>query len=68
MSKGDFSPYTLEMYAYGVYLMHGGDPERFEDLTMDQIQIMITSYMGTQKHIIDIFYKMFKAFRGIDDD
>ena len=27
----------IHMMAYGLYLMHGGDPEKFQDLTVDDI-------------------------------
>ncbi len=67
MSKGEFSPVSAEMYAFGIYLMHGGDPDRFADLTQDQIQILLTAYTCTIRRILDMFIKMFKAMAGVKD-
>lgn len=36
------------MMAYGVYLMNGGRREDFMELTADDVQIMLTTYLGTQ--------------------
>ena len=47
--------------------MHGGDPDAFLDLSMDQVQILITSYVCTQKRIMDGQFKMLKAVAGIKD-
>lgn len=68
VTKGNFSPMTLEMYAFGVYLMHGGDPDNFAKLDIDQMQILITSYICTQRHTLDILFKMLKGVMGIKDD
>lgn len=67
VSKGEFSPVSAEIYAFGIYLMHGGDPDKFADLTQDQIQILLTAYTCTVRRFIDSFYKMFKAMAGVKD-
>ena len=48
--------------------MHGGDPDNFEKLDYDQMQILITSYVCTQRHILDSIFKMLKGVMGIKDD
>ncbi len=56
------------MYAYGIYLMHGGDPGKFAELTQDEIQILLTTYTGTIKQITDVIFKMLKAMLGAGND
>jgi hypothetical protein len=45
----DLSEEETMMYVYGLYLMHGGSPEKFDDLTMTDIQLMYVAYLGEQK-------------------
>lgn len=53
--------------AYGLYLMNGGTPEGFDNLTTEDVQIMYSAYIGTMtnmrreiiKDLIKIFQKMF---------
>lgn len=42
------------MAAYGIYLMNGGRPDDFLDFTPDDVQIMLSTYMGLQKRQADI--------------
>ena len=37
------------LFAYGIYISNGGNPSDFMDLSMEDIQIMFTAYMGAQK-------------------
>ena len=37
------------LFAYGIYLSNGGTPSDFMDLSVEDIQIMFTAYMGAQK-------------------
>lgn len=63
------SPQIAFAQAYGLYLMNGGTPEGFMQLTEDDIQIMYTSYMSTlvnnrrelMKDIVKVLEKMLKA-------
>ena len=32
--------------AYGIYLMHGGDPSAFDRLSEEDLDIMLNTYMG----------------------
>lgn len=45
--RGEFSPQSAGLYAYGIYLMHGGTPEGFESLSETDIHIMLASYTCT---------------------
>lgn len=45
---GSFSPGSSLIAAYGLYLMNGGTPSGFEELTDEDIQIMLTTYNGYQ--------------------
>ena len=38
------------MEAYGLYLAHGGRPDGFMDMTVDDIQMMYTSYTVMNKN------------------
>lgn len=70
MATGEgISPDIALRQAYGLYLMHGGTPDGFEDLTPDDVQIMYSAYMATMaydrheliKDIIKIIEAMFKV-------
>ena len=63
------SPKIAFTQAYGLYLMHGGTPEGFMQLTEDDVQTMYTSYISTLandrrelvKDIVKILEKMLKV-------
>ena len=70
MATGEgISPDIALRQAYCLYLMHGGTPDGFEDLTPDDVQIMYSAYMATMaydrheliKDIIKIIEAMFKV-------
>lgn len=46
--KGTMTDDMARIYVYGRYLMHGGDPDRFGDLTTEDLQIMCIVDLGTQ--------------------
>lgn len=50
MMSGNMSPDMSVMNVYGLYLAHGGTPDRFMDMTMDDIQTMYTSFMALNKN------------------
>lgn len=50
MIKENKSPDVSVMEAYGVYLAHGGTPNGFMDMTLDDIQIMYTAYAVQNKN------------------
>lgn len=37
------------LFAYGIYLSNGGTPSDFMEMTIDDVQIMLTAYLGAQK-------------------
>lgn len=37
------------LFAYGIYLSNGGTPSEFMEMSLEDIQIMFTAYMGAQK-------------------
>ena len=39
---------AVQIAAYGIYLMHGGKPQDFEDLTPDDLQVIFTTYTSMQ--------------------
>ena len=45
--EGNLSNEGALLYAYGIYLMNGGTPEGFSQLTNNDIQILLYSYTGT---------------------
>ena len=70
MATGEgISPDIALRQAYGLYVMYGGTPDGFEDLTPDDVQIMYSAYMATMaydrheliKDIIKIIEAMFKV-------
>lgn len=48
--KGNMSEETSLLDAYGLYLAHGGTPEGFMDMTMDDVQLMYTSFIAMNKN------------------
>lgn len=48
--KGNMSPDVSLMNVYGLYLAHGGTPDGFMEMTMDDIQLMYTSFTAMNKN------------------
>lgn len=48
--SGNMSSDTSMMNVYGLYLAHGGTPEGFMDMTMDDVQMMYTSFTAMNKN------------------
>ena len=70
ISSGEgVTPNIALKQAYGLYLMHGGTPEGFMDLTPDDVQMMYTAYISTAtyhrreliKDIVKIVEAMYKG-------
>lgn len=70
MATGEgVSPDIAMRQAYGLYLLHGGTPDGFENLTADDVQMMYSAYMATMaynrheliKDIVKIIETMFKV-------
>ena len=54
------------MEAYGLYLAHGGTPEGFMNMTMDDVQMMYTSYTVMNKNNTkDIVLGLAKVMSGM---
>ena len=48
--KGNMGPDASMMNLYGLYLAHGGTPDGFMDMTLDDAQMMYTSIMAMNKN------------------
>lgn len=48
--KDNMSPDISLMNVYGLYLAHGGTPDGFMDMTIDDVQMMYTSIMAMNKN------------------
>lgn len=48
--KGNMGPDASLMNVYGLYLAHGGTPDGFMEMTMDDIQLMYTSFTAMNKN------------------
>ena len=44
------SPDMSLMNVYGLYLAHGGTPDGFMDMTLDDVQMMYTSIVAMNKN------------------
>lgn len=51
VERGDIGGESAVMAAYGVYLMNGGTPSGFAEMTVDDVQIMLTTYLGMQHRL-----------------
>lgn len=62
---GNFSEESGVLYTYGRYLLGGGTPDGFLDLTPDDVQAMYTVALGDQmkqaNRIIEGIARMFGA-------
>lgn len=45
----NFTPESSLLTAYGIYLMGGGCPDDFGRMTEEDVQIMLTTFHGTQE-------------------
>ena len=61
------SPEALPLYAYGVYLANGGNPDDFDKFTQDDMQVLLAVHSGERKRSFDILFKMFKGLAGVKD-
>ena len=43
------SPAAVNLLARGVYLMNGGDPDNWDKMTPDEIQLIYITHMSTMK-------------------
>lgn len=48
--SGNMSENISMMNVYGLYLAHGGTPDGFMDMTLDDVQMMYTSVMAMNKN------------------
>lgn len=48
--KGNHSPQTALLLAYGIHLMNGGTPDTFGQLSREDADIMLATYLGLQMH------------------
>lgn len=45
------------MYIYGMYLVHGGTPQGFEELDEDDIAMMYLAWSATEAHRHNSFFE-----------
>lgn len=64
---GQMEGETYEMFAYGLYLMHGGTYKGFMDLNDDEVQMMVTSYVGLQQNILNQLVKSIGKMLGAEE-
>lgn len=48
MSTEGMTSEAAVLFMRGVYIMNGGDPERFDELTYEDITQMYVAYMATE--------------------
>ena len=48
--KDNMSSDAVMMNAYGLYLANGGTPDGFMDMTLDDVQMMYTSYNAMNRN------------------
>ena len=53
LARGDVQGESAMMMAYGLYLLNGGRPSDFSDLTPDDVQVMVATYFGLQARQAD---------------
>ncbi len=44
-----YSPAAVELLARGIYLMNGGDPDNWDKMTPDEIQLIYITHQATLK-------------------
>ena len=66
--KGNMGPDASLMNMYGLYLAHGGTPDGFMNMTLDDVQMMYTSITAmnrnNSKDIVLGIAKVFGAMFG----
>lgn len=55
--SGSMSSDAAFHMAYGIYLMGGGTPEGFRDLTVDDVQTILSTHNGLQARQRDLLLK-----------
>ena len=46
VEEGNFDNDTALLYAYSVYLLHGGTRENFMKLTEDEVQLILSTHLA----------------------
>lgn len=54
--------------AYGLYLLGGGTPDGFMDLTPDDVQTILSVHSGTQEHLRETLLKDISKMFGSHED
>lgn len=68
LEEGTLTGPSALVYGYGIYLMGGGTPEGFEDLTDTDVQILISTYTGIQmRNTSRILKGIYTMFGGRDE-
>ena len=59
------SPAAVRLYARGIYLMNGGDPDNWDKMTPDEIQLIFITHISAMKSqtndILDGIIQILKA-------
>ena len=68
MIKREYDADSVEIAAYGIYLMHGGDPKRFDDMSVEDVQTLFTTYTAMQSaHNAELLEGIARIFRGKEE-
>lgn len=62
--KGNHTKRTVLLQAYGDYLLHGGTPEGFLNLTDDDVQIMYTVGQAERVQMMETVIKSVAKMLG----
>lgn len=61
-------PEVSTLMAYGIYLMNGGNPNDFGEMTREDVEIMLNTYYGLQESHDEILAKRIaRAMMGGDE-
>ena len=60
------SPAAIRLLARGVYLMNGGDPDNWDKMTPDEIQLIFLTHISTMKsHTNDILEGLVEILKAM---
>lgn len=63
VESGDISGDNAYLLAYGIYLFHGGKPSDFDEMTADDIQILLSTYLAVSKRHMNYLSNRIWQFR-----
>lgn len=67
MTEGDLGGEAELMYAYGTYLLSGGSPDAFWDLTLDDIQLIVATDAGRRANLVRSIARVIARILGAEE-